>query len=148
MTADAGRPGAVTAAVVSMVLGAVTLAVGGVLTAAVSFDTLRQLAPESVSDDTVRESLRFYRGEGVIFAVAAVSLLALTIRAARRDPRYRRAAVALGLALVALVSLAALVVGTDQLVTLSLLPLTIGALLFTRPSVRNWYAAMPGSADA
>ena len=143
-----GRPGAVTVAVAMLVLGAVLLGVGGLLTAAVSFDTLRQVAPESVPDERVRESLWLYRGVGLLFAAAAVGVLALTAGAVRRDPRYRRATVALGLALVALVSLAAVLVGTHLLVLLSLLPLTVGILLLTRPAARIWFAGAPEVGDA
>lgn len=142
-TGDPGRPTVVSAGLVTLVLAAVMLLAGGLLTAAVSFDTLRLVAPESVSDDAVRESLRVYRGVGLLLAAAGAGLLVLTVRAARRDPRYRRAVVALALALVVLVSLATVLVGTHLVALLSLFPLIIGTVLLTRPAARIWFAGGP-----
>ena len=45
MTGIESRPGAVSGAIWSLVIGAAMLAAGGLITAAVSFDTLRLVAP-------------------------------------------------------------------------------------------------------
>jgi hypothetical protein len=61
-------------------------------------------------------------------------------RARIRDLRSRRAAMALGLAIVVLVAVAAVFSGTHILALLSLIPIVIGTLLLSRPAVVEWYA--------
>jgi hypothetical protein len=52
------RPSAVTTACWLLVLGAVLLMAGGLLAGLVSFDSLRQTSPPSVTDDAVRAYAR------------------------------------------------------------------------------------------
>ena len=81
MTAPESRPGVVTAAFWLLIVGAVLLMTGGLLAAAVGFDTLRQAAGPSVSDQSIRDYLRLYRGAGVLFALAAAALALLVLLA-------------------------------------------------------------------
>lgn len=141
------RPTAVSVAFWLMLAGAAMLLFGGLLTATVSFGTLRQAAPASVSDQSVRDILRLYRGIGIVFTVAGAGLAMLVVRVGRGDPRSRRAAVALGLALVVVVGIAAVVGGTHVLVLLGLLPIIVGALLLSRPAVVAWFGSVDRLAD-
>ena len=68
MTASDSRPVAVTTAFWLLVLGAVLLMAGGLMSATLGFDTLRRSAPQAVSDQTVQNYLRLYRGAGVLLA--------------------------------------------------------------------------------
>ena len=140
MSATESRPAAITAAFWLLVFGAVLLVVGGLLAATVSFDALRQAAPPTVSDDAVRSYARLYRGAGILFSIAAAALAALAVRARAGDPRYRRSAMTLGLTIVVLVGVAAVFAGTHILALLSLVPIVVGTLLLSRPSVVEWYA--------
>ncbi|MCB1264940.1 MAG: hypothetical protein KDB56_10175 [Mycobacterium sp.] len=134
------RPGGVNAAFWLLVIGAVLLMTGGLLAANVSLDALRQGAPATVSDEAIRDYARLYRGAGILFAVAGVALTAFAVRARDRNPRFRRAAMALGLAVVVVVAVAAVFAGTHVLALLSLLPIIVGTLLLSRPAIVEWYA--------
>lgn len=134
------RPSAVTAAYWLLVLGAVLLMAGGLLAGLVSFDSLRETAPATVTDDAVRAYARLYRGTGVLFGLAGVALVWFAGRARRRDLRSRRAAMALALTVVVVVALAGVLSGTHILALLSLIPIVVGALLLSRPGVVEWYA--------
>ena len=145
MTAPQLRPGSVTAAFWLLVAGGVLLVVGGLLAATVSFDTLRQAAGPSVSDQSIRDYLRLYRGAGIIFALAGAALVFFAGRIRTPDPRSRRATVALGLTIVVLVAVAAVFAGTHVLALLSLLPIVVGTLLLGRPAAVDWFT---GRTDA
>ncbi len=134
------RPSAVTVAFWLLVLGAVLLIAGGLLTALASFDSVRQSAPPTVDDEAVRAYVRLSRGAGVLFGVAGIALAWFAGRARLRDLRSRRAAMALGLTVVVLVAVAAVLSGTHLLALLSLLPIVVGTLLLSRPAVLDWYA--------
>ena len=107
MTASDSRPAAVTTAFWLLVLGAVLLMAGGLMSATLGFDTLRRSAPQTVTDETVRNYLRLYRGAGVLLALAGAALAAFAARARDGDTRFRRSATGLSLAIVILVSIAA-----------------------------------------
>lgn len=143
MTGGLARPAVVRRAVWLLVAGAVLVAAGGMVTAAVSFDTLRQVAPATVDDETVRSSLWLYRGAGLLFVLAAAGLVFVAVRAGRGDIRFRRATTALSLAVVVLVSLAAVLVGSHILALLGLLPILIGVVLLGRPVAVAWFAGIP-----
>lgn len=140
MSATENRPNAVTAACWLLTVAAVLLIVGGLLAVSMSFDALRQAAPLTVSDEAVRSYARVYRGGGALFAVAGAALAWFAARARNRDPRSRRAAMTLGLAIVVLVAVAAVFSGTHILSLLSLLAIILGTLLLSRPGVVEWYA--------
>ena len=132
MTASEARTGAPTAAFWLLVVGATLLMAGGLMAATVGFDALRHAAPETVSDQSVRNYLRLYRGTGVLFALAAAALAAFAVRARDGDSRFRRAASGLALAIVVLVGVAAVFAGTHILALLSLLPIIAGTLMMNR----------------
>lgn len=140
MSAPASRPTALTAAFWLLIAGAVLLMAGGLMAATVGFDTLRQAAPPTVSDDALRNYARLYRGAGSLFSVAAAALAVFALRARDRDPRFRRAAMTLGLTIVVIVALAAVFAGTHILALLSLVPIVVGTLMLSRPNVMDWYA--------
>lgn len=144
VTGAESRPGAVSAGVWLVITGGVLLAAGGLVIGSASFETLRQVAPASVPDESVRTSLWLYRGLGLLFALSAAGLIGLALRAGRRDPRSRRATVALGMAVVVLVAVAAFVAGSHILVLLSVFVIITGSLLLSRPAALAWFA---GGAD-
>lgn len=140
---SSSRPGAVMVAFWLLIAGAVLLLLGGLLTAATGFDTLRQDVPASVSDESLHSYLRLYRGVGVLFCVAAVALAALAARARDGDPRFRRAVMAMGLALVVLVAIVDVVFGRSFIFALmSLLPIIAGVMVLNRPAVSDWFAGI------
>ena len=139
MSATHTRPAAVTAAFWALVGGAALLMAGGLMAATVSFDSLRQAVPATVSDDAVRDYARLYRGAGILFSISAAALAAFAVRARARDPRFRRAAMTLGLTIVVLVGAAAVFAGTHILALISLVPIVVGTLLLSRPNVVEYY---------
>jgi hypothetical protein len=133
MTASESRPGSGGAAFWLLVIGAALLMAGGLMAVIVGFDTLRRSAPPAASDDSVHNYLRLYRGSGVLFGLAAAVLARLAMRARDGDPRYRRAATGLGMAIVVLVAVAAVFLGTVTTpALLSLLPIIAGTLMLNR----------------
>jgi general stress protein CsbA len=133
------RPSAVTTAYWLLVLGAVLLMAGGLITATLGFETVRRTQPASVTDESVNALLWLNRGIGMLFMLSAVALGWLARRALRRDPRFRRAAVALALAIVLVVAIAS-VFGGFVLAPLALVPIIVGTVLLSRPAVVEWYA--------
>lgn len=133
------RPSAVTTAYWLLVLGAALLMAGGVITASLGFETVRRTQPASVTDESVNALLWLNRGIGILFMLSAVALAWLARRARRRDPRFRRAAVALALATVLVVAIAS-VFGGFVLAPLALVPIIVGTVLLSRPAVVEWYA--------
>lgn len=140
MSETESRPSAVTTACWLLVVGGVLLIAGGLLATLVSFDSLRQAAPITVTDEALHDYARLYRGAGILFGLAGVALVWFAARARSRDLRARRAAMALGLSIVVLVAVAAVFSGTHILALLSLLPIVVGTLLLGRPTVLDWYA--------
>jgi len=133
MTASDSRPAAVTTAFWLLVLGAVLLMAGGLMSATLGFDTLRRSAPRTVTDETVQNYLRLYRGAGVLLALAGAALAAFAARARDGDTRFRQSATGLSLAIVILVSLAAgFGLRIHILALLSLLPIIAGTLTLNR----------------
>ena len=133
MTASDSRPAAVTTAFWLLVLGAVLLMAGGLMSATLGFDTLRRSAPQTVTDETVRNYLRLYRGAGVLLALAGAALAAFAARARDGDTRFRRSATGLSLAIVILVSLAAgFGLRIHILALFGLLPIIAGTLTLNR----------------
>lgn len=139
MTAIELRPREVTAAFWLLIAGAVLLLLGGLLAATLTFDAIRDAAAPSVSDETLRNYLRFHRGAGVLCGLAAVGLAVVAVPTRNGDPRFRRAAIGLGLAIVVLVGLVAVFAGTHILALLSLLPIIVGTLLLSRPAAAGWF---------
>lgn len=133
------RPSAVTAAYWLLVLGAALLMAGGLITASLGFETVRTTQPASVTDESVNALLWLNRGIGILFMLSALGLGWLARRALRRDPRFRRTAVALALAIVLVVAIAS-VFGGFVLAPLALVPIIVGTVLLSRPAVVEWYA--------
>lgn len=139
MSAAESRPAAATTAFWLLVAGGVLLVLAGLITATVSFTTLRNAQPPEVSDQSIYDMLWLNRGVGILFGVAGLALIWLAVRARNRDLRFRRAAMTLGLTIVVVVA-AASFYGGHILALLSLVPIVTGTLLLSRPSVVDWYA--------
>lgn len=119
---------------------------GGLLAIFVGFDYLRGVIPSSVSDQSIRDYVWQYRGPGVLFFLGGFVLAALTARLRTRDPRFRRAAMALGYTIVFLVAISVLFNFPGPiLVKLSPIPIIVGILLLGRPAAVDWFT---GRTDA
>jgi peptidoglycan/LPS O-acetylase OafA/YrhL len=113
MTAPHQRPRVVTAAFWCWVAAAVLLIVGGLIAASVNLPTA-------------------YRGAGVVTVLAGAGMAFLAGRSRGGDPRSRRAAVALSLAIVVLVALVSVFGIVHLLTLLAIIPLIAGTVLITR----------------
>ena len=140
MSTTESRPTAVTAAFWALVVGAVLLMAGGLYAATVNFDALRQSHPATVSDQALRNLLRLNRGVGILFAVGGAALAWMAARTRDRDPRFRRATMALGLTIVVVVAVAS-VFGGSILSMISLVPIVVGTLLLSRRNVVEWFTS-------
>jgi hypothetical protein len=116
MTAPQSRPRVVTAAFWCWVVASLLLIVGGLIAASVSALPM------------------VYRGVGVITVLAGAGMAFLAGRARSGDTRFRRAAVALSLAIVVLVAILAVIGVVHMLTLLAVLPLIAGTVLITRPA--------------
>lgn len=141
MTAPQSRPGAVTAAFWLLVVGGVLVMFGGLMTATVTFNYLRQIQPPSISDQSVRDLIWLYRGPGILFTTAAAVLVFFTGRARNGDDRSRRAAIALAFTIVLLISIGVgfQVVALAVPMLFGLIPIIAGALLLGRPASVDWF---------
>lgn len=144
------RPTALTAAFWCLLAGAVLMLAGGLMTATVDYRTLREAAPATVSDQSVRDTVAVYRGTGIMIVAFAAVLITLTGRVRGGDARSRRAVLVLGLLLAVLLSAAAALqlAPVSVLVMLGLLPIIVGVLLLSRPVVAEWFAGIgPGAPE-
>jgi hypothetical protein len=114
MTAPQSRPRVVTAAFWCWIAASFLLVLGGLIAASLNVPVV-------------------FRGAGVIFALAGAALAFLAGRTRSGDTRFRRAALALALALVVLIALAALFQLTNGITLLAVFPLVAGTVLITRP---------------
>ena len=114
MTAPQSRPRVVTAAFWCWIAASFLLVLGGLIAASLNVPVV-------------------FRGAGVIFALAGAALAFLAGRSRGGDTRFRRAALALALALVVLIALAALFQLTNGITLLAVFPLVAGTVLITRP---------------
>jgi hypothetical protein len=126
MSAPQPRPRVVTAAFRCWQAAALLLFVGGLIV-----DTADFPAPLPA----------LYRGAGVITALAGAGMAFLAGRSRGGDTRFRRAGVALSLAIVVLVALVVMVGVVHVLTLLAVFPLIAGTVLITRPSSQAWFEA-------
>ncbi|CAJ1585601.1 hypothetical protein [[Mycobacterium] wendilense] len=133
------RPRLVDVAVWLVLGGAVLLIFGGLMSITLNFDTVRSMADESLSDEAINNYLTLHRGAGVFCMVAGLSLAFVASKTRTRDERYRRSTVALSLAGVVLVAVLSLLVGTNIVALLAMLPLIVAAMLLRRPAATGWF---------
>jgi hypothetical protein len=134
------RPKAVDIAFWLLVAGAVLLVANGLMAATLSFDAARSVADPSVTDEQLRNILNFQRGAGIFSAVIGVVLGFLAGKARKGDPRFKRAAVAFGVAVTVLVvGVAVLAKAIFVLALFAVLPIIAGAFLLTRPAAAGWF---------
>lgn len=115
MTAPQSRPRVVTAGFWCWVVASALLIVGGLIAASVSLPAI-------------------YRGAGVVTALAGAGMAFLAGRSRTGDARFRRAGVALSLAIVVLVALMSVFGVVHVLTLLAVIPLIAGTILMTRPA--------------
>jgi peptidoglycan/LPS O-acetylase OafA/YrhL len=121
MTAPQQRPRVVTAAFWCWVVASVLLMTFGLLLA-LSQDGLPIL----------------FRGAGVLFALSGIGLGYLSGQARLGHARFRRAAVALALAVVVLLALFALI-SRGPIWLLVMILAMVGAVLMMRPPAQDWF---------
>ena len=80
----------------------------------------------------------FFRGFGVLFALAGTALAYLAGRTRRGDARFRGATVGLALALVGLLALFSLI-SRGWVWLLIMAVVKVAAVLLTRPSAHDWF---------
>jgi hypothetical protein len=114
MTAPQSRPRVVTAAFWCWVVASALLIIGGLIVATVALPIV-------------------YRGAGVVTVLAGAGMAFLAGRSRTGDTRFRRAAVAMSLAIVVLVALVSVFGIVHVLTLLAVIPLIAGAVLITRP---------------
>lgn len=133
------RPRALDIAFWLLLVGVVLLLVGGLFSVTIGYDTVRGVAPASISDDQVRNYLVLQRGSAAICIAAGAGLGFLAGRMRTGDVRFRRATVALALVTVVLVGVIAVFVGIHVVALLGTLPIIAAAVLLTRPVVTEWF---------
>ncbi len=120
MTAPEPRPRPVTVAFWLWVLAAVLLIAMGLLSALSSY------------------VLGFYRLAGVLWVLAGVGLGFLAGRTRLRDARFRRAGVALSLALAVLLAIYSVLSGGWPWLAIMIIVM-VAAVLLVRPSAQDWF---------
>ncbi len=140
MTDAQARPRVVDVGVWLVLGGAVLLIFGGLMSITLKFETVRSVAEDSMSDEALNDYLMLHRGAGVFCLVAGLALAFVASKTRTRDERFRRATVALSLAGVVLVAVLSLLVGTNLIALLSMLPLIVAAMLLRRPAATGWFA--------
>ena len=143
MTTAPPRPRIVDLAFWSWIVSTALLVVGGVLSATTGFRIARGQVPDNITDEQLRTFLMFYRGLGWICVLLGVAIGYLAYRTYHGDRRFRRAAVALSLASVAVLGFCALlVVPPHPFALLAAVALLVAAGLVTRDSAIAWFGSM------
>jgi hypothetical protein len=124
MSAPSQRPRAVNAAFWCWVIAALLLIVGGLIAASFNLHAV-------------------FRGAGVLTALAGAGMAFLAGRSRAGDARFRRAGVALSLAIVVLVGLVAAFGVVHVLTLISVIPLVVGTGLITRPAAAAFFEVKP-----
>jgi peptidoglycan/LPS O-acetylase OafA/YrhL len=122
MTAPQSRPRVVSAGFWCWAAAAVLL---------VAFGLLLAFSPDSLPT--------LFRGMGVLFAATGLGLGFLAGRARLGDERFRRAAIALSLAIVIVLALFALYSRGPVWLLMMILTM-VGAVLMMRPPAQTWFA--------
>ena len=122
MTAPQSRPRVVSAGFWCWAAAAVLL---------VAFGLLLAFSPDSLPT--------LFRGMGALFAASGLGLGFLAGRARLGDERFRRAALALSLAIVVVLALFALYSRGPVWLLLMILTM-VGAVLMMRPPAQEWFA--------
>jgi hypothetical protein len=102
---------------------AILLITGGLLTATVNLPGLPVV----------------FRAIGVLCALAGLALAVLAGKTRSRDPRFRRAAIALSLATIIVVAIISVFGVIHVLCLLGLLPLIAATVSITRPEAQKWF---------
>jgi hypothetical protein len=121
MTAPQSRPRVVTAGFWCWAAASVLL---------VAFGLLLALSPDALPI--------LFRGMGVLFAVTGLGLGFLAGRARLGDARFRRAAIALSLAIVVILAIFALY-SRGPIWLLMMILTMVGAVLMMRPPAQEWF---------
>ncbi len=121
MTAPQSRPRVVTAGFWCWAAASVLL---------VAFGLLMALSPDSLPT--------LFRGMGALFAASGLGLGFLAGRARLGDARFRRAGIALSLAIVVILALFALY-SRGPIWLLMMILTMVGAVLMMRPPAQEWF---------
>lgn len=137
----APRPRIITIAFWLTMIGAVLLLAGGILGITTSLTTSPSAFPASLGAGQVHRILLMHAGVGAVLAVAGLGLSFLAGRTRNGDKRFRRALAALAGSVVFIVFLLALFApyNLELLALIGVVPVAVGATLFTRPAAANWF---------
>ena len=136
----APRPRIITIAFWLTMVGAVLLLAGGILGITTSLTTPESAFP-SMGEGQAHRILLMHGGVGAVLAVAGLGLSFLAGRTRNGDKRFRRALAALAGGVVFIVFLLALFApyNLELLALIGVVPVAIGATLFTRPAAAEWF---------
>ncbi len=142
MTAPEPRPRAVNVAFWLSLVGAILLIAGGLLGVTTALTTPVSAFGAKFTHEQAHQILVLHGGVGAVFAVAGIALGYLAGRTRNGDNRFRRAQVALSATIVLLTFVLALIAGTslELLSLIGVVPVAVGATLFTRPAAAAWFA--------
>jgi peptidoglycan/LPS O-acetylase OafA/YrhL len=129
MTAPQSRPRVVTAGFWCWAAASVLL---------VAFGLLLALSPDSLPT--------LFRGMGVLFAASGLGLGFLAGRARLGDARFRRAGIALSLAIVVILAIFALY-SRGPIWLLMMILTMVGAVLMMRPPAQEWFESEQEGAE-
>jgi hypothetical protein len=137
----APRPRIITIAFWLTMVGAVLLLAGGILGITTSLTTPVSAFPASMGQGQAHRILLMHGGVGAVLALAGLGLSFLAGRTRNGDKRFRRALAALAGVVVFLVFVIALLApyNLELLTLIGVVPVAIGATLFTRPPAADWF---------
>ncbi|CDO09506.1 hypothetical protein C1S82_09465 [Mycolicibacterium cosmeticum] len=137
----APRPRIITVAFWLTMVGAVLLLAGGLVGVSTSLTTPASAFPDSLGEGQAHRILLMHGGVGAVLAVAGLGLSFLAGRTRNGDKRFRRALAALAGGVVFVVFLLALFApyNLELLALIGVVPVAVGATLFTRPAAAAWF---------
>lgn len=137
----APRPTLVTIAFWLVLAGSVLLLAGGLLGVSSAIGTPRDAFSADLSDSEVHSIVLMRGGVSALLLITGLVLSFLAGRARNGDLRFRRSLVWLAVTLVALVFVLALLApfAVTPLGLFGVVPVAIGATLFMRPAVTDWF---------
>ncbi|MCF6386436.1 hypothetical protein L2K20_05590 [Mycobacterium sp. MBM] len=137
----APRPTLVNIAFWLVLAGSVLLLAGGLLGVSSAIGTPRDAFSPDLSDGEVRSIVVMRGGVSALLLITGLVLSFLAGRARNGDLRFRRSMVWLSVVLVALVFVLTLLApfAVTPLALFGVVPVAIGATLFMRPAVSDWF---------
>jgi hypothetical protein len=143
--ATAPRPRIITTAFWLTAVGAVLILAGGIIGISTAVSTSPSAFPASIGEAQAHRILVMHGGVGAVLAIAGLALSFLAGRTRAGDRRFRRALAALAGVVVVIVFVLGLFApyNLELLSLIGVVPVAIGATLFTRPAAAPWFEDAP-----